>query len=426
MAQIDVISFEQIATMLSQLATNYSNLFADYYNLFYNPTPMDVTVELYDDSGNLETITIPNRAKDRTYVLNGEGDPEGVVEAERGSVYQDLTNGIVYVKQFTTSDSTGWSELITLGALSEYILQDIGEPEGVVTATKGVLYVDKGSANLYIKDTNIGNTGWVLISADTRHLADRSLSNLDESGLNKFLNRSLGNFDSIGQAKFDGKENVNNKKSEWTNNINNTYYPTTKLVYDTINNLTSVLADKDLSNLNQEGEDHFVRTLNQVRDCIFKAPNGLPSLSGNIISLPQGTTLLSANGMDSNRASVNERITTTTALSVSISVGSNSVSGVVFFSPNLNVLAWYGLGDYYRQNTTPSPTGANAIWYNPDNNTYKITSNTGSTWTTIRATEIGRFTTNTSGVVDSFNPYHPLSVATEDDIRTALPIIEYY
>jgi flagellar basal-body rod protein FlgC len=43
-----------------------------------------------------------------------------------------------------------------------------------------------------------------------------------------------------------------------------------------------------------------------------------------------------------------------------------------------------------------------------------------------RATEIGRFTTNTSGVVDSFSPYHPLSVATEDDIRTALPIIEYY
>jgi hypothetical protein len=130
--------------------------------------------------------------------------------------------------------------------------------------------------------------------------------------------------------------------------------------------------------------------------------------------------------MDSNRASVNDRITTTTALSVSISVGSNSVSGVVFFSPNLNVLAWYGLGDYYRQNTTPSPTGANAIWYNPDDNTYKVTSDTGSTWTTIRATEIGRFTTNTSGVVDSFNPYHPLSVATEDDIRTALPIIEYY
>jgi microcystin-dependent protein len=88
----------------------------------------------------------------------------------------------------------------------------------------------------------------------------------------------------------------------------------------------------------------------------------------------------------------------------------------VFFSPNLNVLAWYGLGDYYRQNTTPSPTGANAIWYNTDNNTYRYTENFGSTWTTIRATEIGRFTTNTSGVVDSFNPYHPLSVATEDDI----------
>lgn len=426
MAQIDVISFEQIATMLSQLATNYSNLFVDYYNLFYNPTPMDVTVELYDKDGNLETITIPNRAKDRTYILNGEGEPEGVVEAEKGSVYQDLSNGIVYVKQFTTSDSTGWSELMTIGSLSEYLLQDAGSPEGVVTATKGVLYVDRGSAALYIKGTDIGNTGWILISANTTNLANIDLSNLSDVGKNAFLDRSLGNLDTIGRSIIDGKENVNNKKSEWTNNINNTYYPTTKLVYDTINNLTSVLADKDLSNLNQEGEDHFVRTLNQVRDCIFKAPNGLPSLSGNIISLPQGTTLLSANGMDSNRASVNERIITTTALSVSISVGSNSVSGVVFFSPNYNVLIWYNLGDYFRQNDTPTPINSDALWYNPDDNTYKVTSDTGSTWTTIKATEIGRFTTNTSGVVDSFNPYHPLSVATEDDIRTALPIIEYY
>ena len=418
MAQIDVISFEQIATMLSQLATNYSELFSDYYNLFYNPEPMDITVGIYDKNGNLEEITIPNRAKDREYFLNGRGNPEGEVEAEIGSIYQDLDNGLAYIKQFITSDSTGWSELMTIGSLSEYLLQDVGSPEGVVTAAKGVLYVDRGNANLYIKTTNIGSTGWNLISASTENLADRNLNNLLPDGLNKFLNRSIGNLDSVGQAKWDGKENNNNKKSEWTNNINNTYYPTTKLVYDEINNKTNVLADRDLSNLNQEGEGHFVRTLNQVRDCIFKAPNGLPSVSGNIISLPQGTTLLCTNGVDSNRASVNEKVTTTTALSVSISVGSNSVSGAVFFSPNLNVLAWYGLGDYYRQNATPSPTGANAIWYNPDDNTYKVTEDSGSTWTTIRATEIGRFTTNSSGTVDNFYPYHPLSAAMKDDIKS--------
>lgn len=439
MAQIDVISFEQIATMLSQLATNYSNLFADYYNLFYNPTPMDVTVELYDDSGNLETITIPNRAKDRTYILNGEGEPEGVVEAEKGSVYQDLTNGIVYVKQFTTSDSTGWSELMTIGSLSEYLLQDAGSPEGVITAAKGVLYVDRGSAALYIKSTDIGNTGWILISANTTNLANIDLSNLSNVGKNAFLDRSLGNLDTIGRSIIDGKENVNNKKSEWTNNINNTYYPTTKLVYDTINNLTSVLADKDLSNLNQAGEDHFVRTLNQVRDCIFKAPNGLPSVSGNIISLPQGTTLLCANGVDSNRASVNERITTTSAVSASVS-WTDSRRGVIFYNNSNPSLIYFYEDVYFRQVDEPPSINSVMFWYNPNTNEYKITSDTGSTWTKIKATEIGRFTTNSSGVIDSFYPYHPLSVAMEDDIRTVkkdldsaisdvrgdLPIIEYY
>ena len=416
MAQIDVISFEQIAKMLSQLATNYSNLFADYYNLFYNPTPMDVTVELYDDSGNLETITIPNRAKDRTYILNGEGEPEGVVEAEKGSVYQDLSNGIVYIKQFTTSDSTGWSELMTIGSLSEYLLQDAGSPEGVVTATKGVLYVDRGNANLYIKTTNIGNTGWNLISANTTDLANIDLSNLSDVGNNKFLNKSLGNLDTIGRSIIDGKENVNNKKSEWTNNINNTYYPTTKLVYDTINNLTSVLADKNLSNLNQEGEDHFVRTLNQVRDCIFKAPNGLPSLSGNIISLPAGTIILCANGVNADNSKNNSRVTVDSTLSVSVS-WTTANNGIIFYNNTNTELIYYNEENYFRQISAPSGS-TNMIWYNPNTNEYKLTSNSGSTWTTIVAAEIGRFTTNSSGNTTSFESYHPLAVAMEDDINS--------
>lgn len=415
MAQIDVISFEQIATMLSQLATNYSNLFVDYYNLFYNPTPMDVTIELYDKDGNLETITIPNRAKDRTYILNGEGEPEGVVEAEKGSVYQDLSNGIVYVKQFATSDSTGWSELMTIGSLSEYLLQDVGSPEGVVTATKGVLYVDRGSAALYIKGTDIGNTGWILISANTTNLANTDLSNLSDVGKNAFLDRSLGNLDTIGRSIIDGKENVNNKKSEWTNNINNTYYPTTKLVYDTINNLTSVTADKNLSNLNQEGEDHFVRTLNQVRDCIFKAPNGLPSVSGNIINVPTGTILLCANGRDSNKASTNIKVTLSSAKSVSVS-WTNADEGVVFYNNSTGNLIYYPVRAYLR--STYQPSGyTDMIWYNPDTNKYSVTSNSGSTWTDSVIVEVGRFKTDSSGNITELNSYHPLTAAMEDDIR---------
>ena len=425
MAQIDVISFEQIATMLSQLATNYSNLFADYYNLFYNPTPMDVTVELYDDSGNLETITIPNRAKDRTYILNGEGEPEGAVEAEKGSVYQDLTNGIVYVKQFTTSDSTGWSELVTIGSLSEYLLQDVGSPEGKQTADKGILYVDKGNANLYIKTTDIGNTGWVLISADTTDFANRNLSNLTSAGENYFLNKALGNLNEEGQIRWNSKENVSNKKSEWitgsTSNVNDTNYPTTKLVYDEITGRTNVLANKDLSNLNDEGEDHFVRTFNQVRDGIFKAPNGLPSKGqSKTIYLLQGTVLLCANGLDTNRASVNEEVTVNN-LNVTLS-WSSADEGVLFFNKTGNNLIYYSISGYSRGQVAPSGL-QNMIWFDTNANKYKITSNSGSTWTEIVCAEIGSFRTDSTGSIVSFIPRHPFVSASVDDVNNITNIL---
>lgn len=181
-------------------------------------------------------------------------------------------------------------------------------------------------------------------------------------------------------------------------------------------------AKTDLSNLSQTGEDHFVRVLSQVRDCIFKAPNGLPSVSGNVVSLPTGTTLLCANGVDSNRAAINEKITTANAISVSVSQTGAS-NGILFFDGTYNTLNYKSEGEYFRQITQPTITTTYGMWYNPNTNEYKVTSNTGSTWTKIKAAEIGRFTTNSSGNIDSFTPRHPLVVATMDDIKEQNKIV---
>lgn len=417
MAAIDVPTFEQIATILSQLSTNYTNIFADYYNLFYNPTPMDITVQIYDDAGNLNTITIPNRAKDRRYILNGNGDPNNSVSAPKGSVYQDLTNGKAYIKQFANTDNTGWSEFMTLESLEDFIIQGAGNPEGVVTTVKGVLYVDKTNAALYLKSTATGNTGWILISADTANLVNRDLSNLTETGDAHFANPSLSNLNTTGAALINSKENVSNKTNSINSSSTDEQYPTAKAVYDLVGTGTSDLANKSLSNLNATGEDKFVHTMSQVRDCIFKAPNGLLSVSGNVISLPTGTTLLCANGVDSNNAVKNDKITTAGALSVSVSwtgVG----NGIVFFDGTSNSLNYKSEGEYFRQTSQPTITTTHGMWYNLNTNEYKVTSNTGSTWATIKAAEIGRFSTDSSGSIDSFYPYHPLATAMEDDIAT--------
>ena len=157
---LDLAKYEQIATLLSQLMTDYNALIENFYNIFFNPEPMDVTISLYNLDGVLKEYTIPNRAKDFTYVRNGSGSPEGNELAPVGTIYQDTTNGVLYIKE-TGTGRTGW---IKVGG-DVYIESGDGSPQGKYSRSIGSLYVDKTNADLYIKSTNYGKNGWVLISA---------------------------------------------------------------------------------------------------------------------------------------------------------------------------------------------------------------------------------------------------------------------
>lgn len=46
-------------------------------------------------------------------VLGGSGSPEGVVTAPPGTVYRDVSGGVLYVKQTGTGDA-GWAALATV------------------------------------------------------------------------------------------------------------------------------------------------------------------------------------------------------------------------------------------------------------------------------------------------------------------------
>lgn len=157
---LDIATYEQIATLLSQLTTNYNAIISNYYNMFYNTTPMDITLSLYTADGELVTYTIPNRAKDFNYVRNGSGNPEGTVQAPVGTIYQDTTNGILYIKEVGT-DQNGWNRV----GGDVYIESGVGSPEGSLSRARGSMYVDTQGANLYIKTTDYGKTGWLNITA---------------------------------------------------------------------------------------------------------------------------------------------------------------------------------------------------------------------------------------------------------------------
>ena len=151
-----------VAQQTSELLTDYANLLRTWFTMFYDPTPQDITLSLYDDEGNLQSYTFPNRSKDFTYILNGSGTPQGVKTATVGSIYQDILNGEVYIKNSINTD-TNWTKVISKEVLDTYIIQGNNAPEGNIFSTKGVLYVDLINCGLYIKTTSSGNTGWINI-----------------------------------------------------------------------------------------------------------------------------------------------------------------------------------------------------------------------------------------------------------------------
>lgn len=179
MADLNIATFEQIETILIKIATAYSSMALTFYDVFYNPIPKEVTFQMYNEEGILTTYTIPNRAMDFRYILNGAGAPENEAVGQLGSIYQDTTNGDIYVKKIN-GGSTGWDMLVSSGDLAKYLVKGIGNPNGQVSGYTGLLYIDgsTSSPSLYIKTTPTGTSGWTLISANTSNLAAKDLSNV--------------------------------------------------------------------------------------------------------------------------------------------------------------------------------------------------------------------------------------------------------
>lgn len=151
---------QQVANDTSELLVNYTAILSTYYDMFYNPSPMDITLNIYDTSGNLTAVTVPNRAKDFNFMLKGNGMPNSMYVANIGSIYQDILNGSIYIKS-DTSLNTGWSLLISQSDLDSYIIKGTGSPEGNITSSRGQLYIDTLNSLIYVKTTITGNTGWI-------------------------------------------------------------------------------------------------------------------------------------------------------------------------------------------------------------------------------------------------------------------------
>lgn len=149
---------KQIQVQLAVLETSYANMTRTYYDMFYNSTPMDITLQIYDEDGVLKTITVPNRAKASTSTLTHLGSPAGVLEASLGTLVINTVDNTLWYK--TTQNGTdGWVQLANQNALSDEYLKKNGN--GELLTNLNASHIDGGTLEVAFGGTG---TSDVLLS----------------------------------------------------------------------------------------------------------------------------------------------------------------------------------------------------------------------------------------------------------------------
>jgi hypothetical protein len=99
---------------------------------------------------------------DSTHTVNGlyVTSTTGVLYYNSGAAQIGLISSVL--NTLTLTDSTGTAGGKFEFATGVYLTSGSGSPEGVVTANKGSLYSDTTNGDLYVKHSTTGNTGWVL------------------------------------------------------------------------------------------------------------------------------------------------------------------------------------------------------------------------------------------------------------------------
>lgn len=168
-----------IAENLAELLTNTVNMTSVFYDVFLNPNPMYVTLQQYDENNELVTVTIPNRAMDKTIALSGSGTPEGRVEGAVGTAYVDTSASVVYFK-VSGNDQYGWVSILdqesVLPIIRSYLVN-----RGYVTGGDVRQYL---SSNHYVTTSQrASDNTFGVVQIDDSSITTNASSQIQVSGL---------------------------------------------------------------------------------------------------------------------------------------------------------------------------------------------------------------------------------------------------
>lgn len=156
---------KQIQAQLAVLETSYANMTRTYYDMFYNNTPMDITLQIYNEEGELKTITVPNRAKSSTSTLTYAGSPLGVLQASLGTFVVDTTTGDLWYET-SPNDVDGWLQIANTADVGQAAINYmLANPSvGSLIPDLSASHVTSGQLEVAVGGTGVSGTNAIYLN----------------------------------------------------------------------------------------------------------------------------------------------------------------------------------------------------------------------------------------------------------------------
>lgn len=177
-----------------------------------------------------------------------------------------------------------------------------------------------------------------------------------------------------------------------------------------ITNLESKL-DEKVTEINESNAFKDLSNTNFTTNCILEAPNGIASYENTTITVKEGLKLLISNGRNSNGTLKN--IEYTVDKDIQYTPNMNSEKRDLFIASNGNISS-YDPKAVHISTIQPKITQTEGAWYNPIDNIWKVSNNTGNTWTESNIIRIGFFETDDS-TITSLKNENPINILKYDD-----------
>ncbi len=173
--------------------------------------------------------------------------------------------------------------------------------------------------------------------------------------------------------------------------------------YDTkFDDVTPTLANNDLSNTNF------------LTNCVLKAPNGISSVSGRVITVKSGLKCLIPNGKTEDGTLKNIELTLDENITHTLPTNESSI--YFFLRTDKKIICW---GGAYMESPTQPTLATPTIWFDTTNNQMKMSDSSGKNFTNVNLIYLGYLIGSVgTGAINVNNPLPVTRLITHSDLES--------